>query len=360
MTSKFCFNAALAAALSLSLAACSGGGSNSRIDYGETDSTPSLEVPPELSVPVDTGVEKIPSFSTEGGGDGAETIGILPHSPSIRIARDGSTRWLVIDMEASKLWPKLMAFWESVGLELNVADRSVGIMETVWAENHADAPGGFLADMIKSVFKSAYEAGTRDKYRLRLEPVGEGRTELYITHYGLKEVVASQNEEIVETAWQVRPSDPELANEIKNRLVLYLGGAKQTAEAVVDAKPIQDSSRARISGDALLLDEGFARGWRLTGLALDRIGLVVEDRNRSEGIYYVSHVDQLADAGLREKSWFGSLFSGEEGEEQPKQWQVHLSGDDTTTRIRFRDKQGGAVPEELSRSILEKLQEALR
>lgn len=358
MTSKFCFKAALAG-FCLTLAACSGGDSNSRIDYGDAGSTPSLEVPPELSVPVDTGVEKIPSLGTRGS-DGAKDLPVLPRSGNIHIARDGSTRWLVIDTDAVRLWPKLLAFWESVGLKVKVADRSLGIMETEWAENYADAPGGFLADLVKSVFKGAYEAGTRDKYRLRLEPVEEGRTELYISHYGLKEVVASQNEEIVETTWEVRPSDPELANEIMNRLVLYLGGGAQTAEAVLDVTPEQASSRARIVDDELLLEEGFGRGWRLTGLALDRIGLVVEDRNRSAGIYYVSHVDQLADAGLREKGWFSSLFSSGEGEQKSRQWQVHLSGNETITRIRFRDEQGDAVPEELNRDILEKLQEALR
>ncbi|MFO7593099.1 MAG: outer membrane protein assembly factor BamC [Pseudomonadota bacterium] len=356
MTIKYPSHIALAVVFCLSLSACSGGGGNSRIDYDATDSTASLEVPPDLSVPVDTGVDKIPTINGSGGGGSS----VLPHYEDIRIARDGSTRWLVIESDVSKLWPRLKFFWESVGLEVELDQPSLGIMETGWAASRTEVPKNILAKLLNAMINSAYSTGLLDKYRLRLERVDDERTELYITHYGLKEVVASENNGVVDTAWEVRPSDPELANEILNRLVIYLGGSEQTAEAVLDSKPVESSSRARILGKELILEEGFSRGWRLTGVALERIGLAVEDRNRSEGIYYVSHVDQLEDAGVREKNWINSLFSSDEQKEKSKQWQVQLSGDDSTTYIRLRNEQGGAAPEDLNRSILEKLQEALR
>lgn len=354
---------ALLAVILLSLTACSGGSKSSRIDYKEVKALPSLEVPPDLAIPMDTGTDNIPEpGSADDAPGGANGTGrILPLGEGIEIARDGSARWLVIDATPSQLWSKLQQFWPTLGLELKVDNPTIGIMETDWAENRADAPSGFLARMIKKVFKNAYSADTRDKYRLRLEPMAGGRTELYVTHYGLKEVVATDTGEFVETAWQVRPSDPELANEVLNRLIIYLGGGEQTAKAVLDSTPKQQPSRARLVDGALVMDEGFSRAWRLTGIALDRAGLVVVDRNRSEGIYYVTRVDQLVDAGLKEEGWFSSLFSSEGEDEQDgqKQWQVYLSGGDTSTRIRLRDEQGGPVPPELNRSVLQKLQESL-
>lgn len=349
------------ATLCLSLAACSGGGSNSRLDYKEAKTLPSLEVPPELATPIDTGTETIPEVAADGKVTQSNS-GVLPVAEGIRIERDGSTRWLVVDASAEELWPRLRQFWAGLGLEVKMEEPRIGIMETQWAENRADAPGGFLADLVKSVFKNAYAADTRDKYRLRLEPVGENRTELFVSHYGLKEVVAAQTESFVETAWNVRPSDPELANEILNRLAIYLGGSRQIAEAVRTAEPVQQSTRVRLDGDTLVLNEGFSRAWRLTGLALDRIGLVVQDRNRSAGIYYVSRVDLLADAGVDgEDGWFSSLFaSGDEEQAGQKQWQIHMSGGETSTRIRVRDDKGAEVPQQASRRILQKLQESLR
>ncbi|MCW8829085.1 MAG: outer membrane protein assembly factor BamC [Gammaproteobacteria bacterium] len=343
----------------LSLVACSGG-SNSRIDYKEAKTLPALEVPPDLAGPVNTGVEDIPEL-VNGTAQVAGGTRVLPRAEGIEIARDGSARWLVIEAVPSQLWPRLREFWATLGLELKLDDASIGIMETAWAENRADAPGGFLTGMVRKVFKNAYSADTRDKYRLRLEPLADGRSEVYITHYGLKEIVAGQTVEgFTETAWETRPSDPELANEILNRLVVYLGGNQQTAAAVLEDTEVEQSeSRSRIVDDMLLLEEGFSRAWRLTGLTLDRIGMVVDDRNRSEGLYYVSGVDQLADADLEERGWFSSLFSSDDGVEKPEKLQVHLSGDDATTRIRIRNEQGTPLSREQALPILQQLQESL-
>ncbi|MGM0593413.1 MAG: outer membrane protein assembly factor BamC [Pseudomonadota bacterium] len=355
----------LLAALCLTLIACSGG-SNSRIDYKEAKTLPDLDVPPDLATPVDTGVDNLPGSSgdaatTTGGGGGR----VLPVGEGIRVAHDGSLRWLVIDSEAERLWPRLRQFWASLGLELKRDEPQLGIMESEWAENRADAPGGFLTGLVKSVFKNAYSADTRDKYRIRLEPREDGRTELFLTHYGLKEVVAGQTVEgFVDTAWQVRPSDPELANELLNRLVLFLGGTEQTAEAARQPETeaaLERVERARLEGDLLVLDEGFSRAWRLTGLALDRIGLVVEDRNRSAGLYYVSRIDQLKDADSDEQGWFDGLFSDEASEEtQAQQWQIAIDGGRSRSRIRVYDENGDEAPEPVRRSILERLQESLR
>lgn len=346
----------------LSLAACSGG-SNSRIDYKEAKTLPSLEVPPDLSTPIDTGVENVPQQGAVAGVPGTTGTRVLPMGEGVRIARDGSTRWLVVDAAPQALWPRLRDFWATLGLEVKLDAPGIAIMETEWAENRADAPGGFLTGLVKKVFKNAYSADTRDKYRLRLEPRDDGGSELFITHYGLKEVVAAQaSDGIVETVWQVRPSDPELANEILNRLILHLGGSEELARTVLEPTAEQRPPRSRIVDDVIVLEEGFSRAWRLTGLALDRIGLVVDDRNRSEGIFYVSRVNQLEDAGVGESGgWFGGLFSSDDAQaKRLEKVEVHLSGDDTTSRIRLRDEQGVALTSEQALPILQRLQESLR
>lgn len=353
---------ALLAVCMVSLAGCSGGGSNSRIDYKEAKTLPSLDVPPDLSEPRDTGVDNVPQLGI-GATRAEDGSTVRSSEQQMRVAHDGSTRWLVIDATPAELWPRLRQFFASLGLDIKKDELSVGIMETQWEENRADTPQGFFATMVKKVFKNAYSAGTLDKYRIRLEPAADGHTELFLTHYGLKEVVPeSQTGELTKSYWEIRPSDPELANEVLNRLVLFLGGSKETAKKVLTSQPKQAPSRAHIDGEVLVFDEGFSRAWRLTGLALDRMGLVVDDRNRSEGIYYVSGVDQLEDAGLeQEEGFFGSLFSSESEESKaPEKLQVLLSGGDSSTRIRIRDTQGGALPSKANLSILKRLQESLR
>ena len=354
---------AVLAALCMSLAACSGGAGNSRLDYKEAKSLPGLEVPPDLTAPTNTGIEEIPQG---GAGDGSEAAAagrggpqVLPLAKGIEIKRDGAERWLLIDTDAERLWPRLRDFWPTLGLELALDQPRAGLMETAWAENRADAPGGYIASMVKKVFKNAYSADTRDKYRLRLEPREEGKVELFLTHYGIKEVIASESADIVQTAWEVRPSDPELANEVLNRLVLFLGGGETAAREVLTKAPMP-VPRARLEGDMLIVTEGFSRSWRLTGIALDRLGLVVDDRNRSEGLYYISKVDLLEDATVESKSWFGGMFSSGEKDKATLQRQILLRGDEQATRISVRDLEGNPDHSATAVKILQRLQEALK
>jgi outer membrane protein assembly factor BamC len=57
------------------------------------------------------------------------------------------------------------------------------------------------------------------------------------------------------------------------------------------------------------IDEGFDRAWRRVGLALDRTGFTVEDRDRSQGVYFVRYVAPKDDK--KEKGFLGKLFSSE-------------------------------------------------
>ncbi|MEN8168960.1 MAG: outer membrane protein assembly factor BamC [Pseudomonadota bacterium] len=341
----------LAFVLLFSLTACSGGGSNSRLDYKEVKSLGGLDVPPDLVAPENTGETELPTL---GGGNT-----VLPQVETVRIARDGIERWLVLDAPVEELWPRLRSFWSTLGLELVLDKPELGVMETAWAENRADAPGGFLANMVKKLFKNAYAAGTRDKYRLRLERGEGGGSEIFISHYGLKEVVVATRDELEvdNTRWEVRPSDHELVYEVMNRLVLFLGGSEQTAAQIKLAAETA-SERARIEGEMLVISEGFARSWRRTGIALDSLGLVVEDRNRAQGIYYIGQIELLAQ---EEKGWLSSLFAskGENKSEQP-QLQIVLRGDENLTHLSILNMDGSPRRDKLAGDMLKRLHEELK
>jgi outer membrane protein assembly factor BamC len=337
----------------LALSACSSGPS-SRIDYKEAKSLPTLEMPPDLTRPVERDIARLPQGAV---GDGSS---ILPLVEGVRIERDGSRRWLVVARPAEQLWPQLREFWPSIGLQLSRDEMAIGIMETEWAENRADVPAGFLTGAIRRVFPNAYAAGTRDKYRLRVERREDGGTEIFVSHYGLQEVVASRSADIVETTWNVRPSDPELAHEIINRLVLHMGYDQQQAHQVMSAEvDVSPASRTRLVADTLFVSEGLSRTWRRTGIALDEAGLIVQDRNFSAGIYYVTDFDALSDAPAS-RGWMRSLFSRSGDADEKRSWQIVLSGDEQATRIVARDGEGGVLSQDEAQAILGKLAELLR
>jgi len=113
-------------------------------------------------------------------------------------------------------------------------------------------------------------------------------------------LINSTTSDIPETRWQARPPDPDLEAEMLRRLMVRFGvDDAQAKTQVASAKPA--APRATLSkGDdgagTLALNDQFDRAWRRVGLALDRVGFTVEDRDRSKGLYFVRYIDPQADA----------------------------------------------------------------
>lgn len=346
----------------LALSACSSPNvADKKLDYQRTVSPPSLDVPPDLIEP-----EYDPLAPVPAGGAARQGPTLLPLSEHVRMVRAGDVRWLEVDMPPEELWQKLLKFWQVFGIELLRADKSVGIMETVWAENKADVPKGPISSLIMKITPKAYSADTRDRFRIRLERTDQAeRTELYLTHYGLEEVVREEYGSLDDRAvWQTRPSNPELVNEVLVRILLHLGADEQQSRTMItdsEAEEAQQESRTRLVEDGEVpyidLQERFVRTWRRAGVILDRLSLVVEDRDRSAGIYYVKDVDLLKDAGVVEKG-FGSLFSS--SEDEPGQFRVVLDRAGDTTHLLVEDIDGKALPAEAALLILKRIQQELK
>ena len=74
--------------------------------------------------------------------------------------------------------------------------------------------------------------------------------------------------------------------------------------------PVQAAARVAMVNNAPVVqfDDNFDRAWRRVGLTLDRTGFTVEDRDRSQGLYYVRYVEPRA-PDRKEPGFFGKLFS---------------------------------------------------
>jgi outer membrane protein assembly factor BamC len=268
----------------------------------------------------------------------------------------------VIQAEPEEVWPRARDFWMQQGILIKMEDPRVGIIVTEWAENRADIPQGPIRNILGKVLDQAYSAATRDQYRVRLEEgVAPGTTELYLTHRGVEEVVTGSATDAT-TTWKPRPSDPELEAEMLKRLVIFLGVEEQKAQAMI-ARQAAPRARARlVSNDTetlLIIGEDFSRAWRRTGVALDRVGFAVEDRNRSDGIYYVRYSDPLSgqnDEGLLSKLAF---WSSDEGA-KAKQYQIELLARGPETHLVVNDAEGTRENSKTGKRILTLLEEQLR
>ncbi len=357
------------------------------VKYKSSRSVRPLELPPDLSSASVGDSYPVPENPADGsttyseyatGGTRTASIEntVLPQVDNVRIERSGDERWLVINATPAQVWPRVRDFWLEQGFLIQAEDPSVGIMETDWAEQRAQFKSGLFSFMRK--FSSAlYGAATRDKFRTRLERGQEpGTTEVFISHRGAEEVLPEDrtkpiglNEEQAKV-WQPRPADPELEAEMLHRMLVAFGLDQERARQIVLQTP-DKRDRARLvrdenGGSALSLEENFSRAWRRTGLALDRVGFTVEDRDRSRGLYFVRYVDPDLDVGgEKKKGFFSKLkFWGDDNRDTSKdEYLISLVGGrdgDNTTEVMVLNKEGQPEKSDTADRILSLLHEQLK
>jgi outer membrane protein assembly factor BamC len=340
--------------------------SGDKVDYrSATARTAPLDVPPDL-----TQLSRDARYQPPAGTVSASNFQSQPNVPSgaaiaasavapasigdLHIERAGSERWLVTELTPEQLWPQLREFWQSRGFRLTLDQPEAGVMETDWAENRAKLPLDPIRSAIGKALDQLYSTGERDRFRTRVERRADGKgSEIYISHRGMEEVYDGNGQDRTSTRWQPRQADPQLEAEMLSRLMLALGKKESADKAQAAAGAASASAtqvalaapRARVlpdqPGAAVQVDEGFDRAWRRVGLALDRGGFTVEDRDRSAGLYFVRYVDPTK-AGSEEPGFFSRLFGGDKkNANAPARYRVAVkSSGGTETTVSVQDAKG--------------------
>ena len=350
--------------LTIALSACSVL-EGEKIDYKSATKGSTLEVPPDLNQ-----LSRETRYAVPGGMVSANALqagqAAQPGGPQtapakmgdVRIERNGDQRWLVINRPADKLWEPVREFWLENGFTLALDQSKLGIMETDWAENRAKIPQDIIRSTLGKVLDSLYSTGERDKFRTRMERAADGSTEVYVSHRGMIEVFNSATKD--STVWQPRPSDPELETEFLRRMMVKLGVSQEQAKAVASASA-QRPPAARVAsvGDVpvVQIDEGFDRAWRRVGLALDRTGFTVEDRDRSQGVYFVRYVEPKGDK--KEKGFLGKLFSSEKAV-PPLKYRIVVRSQGEATTVSVLNAAGAPETSANASSIVRVLAEDLK
>jgi len=368
---------------SLLLAACSGSMFESKkIDYksASANRVPTLEIPPDLTSPTRDDRYAVPDT---GGGKGSATYSaytaerspearaqqksdVLPTVDNARIERAGNERWLVVKGSPEKFWDPVKEFWQETGFVLKLDLPDAGVMETDWAENRAKIPQDFIRNILGKVIDSVYSTAERDKFRTRLEPgITPGTTDIFISHRGMYEVFISEGRE--QTKWQPRPPDPDLEAEMLRRLMIRLGSDEKQATAALQAAKDKPVERATLTpgvdgAGTLEVDESFDRAWRRVGLALDRVGFTVVDRDRSKGLYFVRYVDPEVDGEKQEDGFLSKLnpFKGSPANKQQIQYRIFVKDGGSRSTVQVLSPEGGVDQSETSKKILNLLYNQLK
>jgi outer membrane protein assembly factor BamC len=336
-----------------------------KIDYRSARQSNALEVPPDLTQLSRDSRYQVPgAVVTASGYQTAQPVAGSNDTATakigdVRIERAGSQRWLVVDRPADKLWAPVKDFWLENGFTLTLDQETVGVMETDWAENRAKLPQDIIRSTLGKVFDTLYSTGERDRFRTRLERNAAGSTEIYISHRGMVEVYTDARKD--QTVWQPRPADAELETEFLRRLMLRLGATEAQAKAVVATAPSQTAARVTTVNNqtVIQLDDDFDRAWRRVGLSLDRSGFTVEDRDRSQGVYFVRYV-AATDAGASQPGLLSRLFSRSAEQNRPAQYRVAVRSSGASTTVSVLDAQGQPDGSADAKRIVELLAADLR
>ena len=369
------YGAALASFLGCSTLAADG----KRIDYGAAAlQVPSLEIPPDLTMPSSDEYYKVPQ--SPGGGQEAlaqnaaasavqtpgSTVGtatysdyskggvqnravstLLPTVAGVHMERNNVQRWLVINDKAENVWPEIKSFWQEIGLSVSSEDQATGVMETRWAENRAAMAQGGSSNGFNQEFSNAHSVGERDQYRTRLERGSDGATtEVYITHRGIKEEFSAAKGT---SQWVARNNDPELEAIMLQRLMIRYGVSKVNASDAVAAtnptapnasslnasEPLGLASLREISaGDTVIIvNDAFDRAWRKVGLAIESAGLAVEDKDREKGIYYLRPVKL-------DRGWVDKLKFWKNDVDTSRHYRVQVKDGGTSCVVTIVDQDG--------------------
>ena len=409
----------LAILMTLSLTACDSiPFVDNTSDYKGAGRAKPLEVPPDLTVVRSSEAYAVPgsaTYSTYNQEQDGQEVGVeqvLPKTGGVRMEKAGVQRWLVVNAPAEKIWPVIREFWLDQGFAVRVESPETGVMETEWIQ--ADAiklkeEKRNIGEQFDDWMDKLSGLADRRKFRTRIERGEvEGTTEIYMAHRTVagapddgKNIVNTQLGKI-DTGYRlgsdkknttaVDQYDQDLDTELLRRLMVKLGVAEKEADKI--ATNLEAEKRAEVvkqadSSVTLIVRDSFDRGWRRVGLALDRIGFVTEDKDRSNGLFFVRYADvDIDDAPKKKKGLLETLkFWGEdddktksapkderstveklkfwkgkdEKKDPSKQYRIKVSENDNgTTNVNVVDAEGKPNPSTTANRIISLLYEQLR
>ncbi len=323
-----------------------------------------LEVPPDLTSASTSDTYSLPGGATysaysQGQTAQPEEEKLLASPDNVKLERAGSQRWLVVQAAPEKVWPIVREFWTDLGFAVRIEDIQTGVMETEWldpTELTKDDNGNYLGKF-QGWLDKVSALNNRLKFRTRIDRGTEdSTTEIYMSHRSLSstpddgKVRVHTAYGVIDTGYKKEELDnkgktdeakaaaEDLDAELLRRLTIKLGISEQQSRSIV-ASPSQDKhailGKDKSGNATLTVNDQFDRAWRRVGLALDRIGFLVEDKDRSRGMFYVKYAQVTVDDSPGQKK--GLL-------DKLKFW-----GDDD------QDKKAEAAPKKEDKGLVDKL-----
>lgn len=237
---------------------------------------------------------------------------------SVQLRRLGELMWIYVETLPSSSWPITKSYWENSQYQVIDMNPDIGEISVSYDE--------------LSYFNMKIEHGIK-----------EASTEIFLN------ILQKSNNELI--------SNPELIQSELSNLVNYFAQPNTIiAGTSLAAQNLNDRKKAKIFIDGeqtvIELDLNFDRAWSSVSRSIDAANIIINDRNRSKGILYVSNP---AD----EKSGFFAFLrkNNKDSISNDAEFEVRIIEIDKKTFVRVYSIEDGKIEE--SEVLLSKINESL-
>jgi outer membrane protein assembly factor BamC len=246
---------------------------------------------------------------------------------SVQLRRLGELMWIYVETLPSTSWPITKSYWNTSSFETLNADPLTGEIDINFDET--------------SILKMKIEHGIK-----------EASTEIFLAQ------IDKNSNEIV--------SNPELIqSELSNLVNYFAESVDQFSGTSLAAQNLNDIKKAKIfveNGQTVIeLDLNFDRAWSSVTKAMDASEILVNDKDRSNGVFYVSYDEEENDGILSDDGIFSFFKIGGSGKNKKvdldgAKFEVKITEKDNKTYVRAYSKDGKI---EEAEKLISKINESL-
>ena len=239
---------------------------------------------------------------------------------SVQLRRLGELMWIYVETLPSTSWPITKSYWNTSSYETLNADPLIGEIDINFDET--------------SILKMKIEHGIK-----------EASTEIFLAQ------INKNSNEII--------SNPELIqSELSNLVNYFAESVDQFSGTSLAAQNLNDIKKAKIfveNGQTVIeLDLNFDRAWSSVTKAMDASEILANDKDRSNGIFYVSYSEEKED-GIFSFLNFGRNTNNKINFDGAK-FEVKITEKNNKTYVRAYSKDGKI---EEAEKLISKINESL-
>jgi outer membrane protein assembly factor BamC len=240
---------------------------------------------------------------------------------SVQLRRLGELMWIYVETLPSTSWPISKSFWDTSSYEVIQSNPITGVIDIAFDET--------------TYLKMKIEHGIK-----------EASTEIFLAQINIESDEITSNPELIQA---------ELSN-LVNYFAESVDQFSGTSLAAQNLNEIKKAKTFLVDGQTVIeLDLNFDRAWSSVSKAMDASNIDTNDKDRSNGIFYVSYAEE-DDDGIFSFFNIGASSKTKKVNFNDAQFEVKITEKNNKTYVRAYSKDGKIEDAE---KLISKINESL-